>query len=153
MLAQNGPVTAIDLKLKVSTGHIIEQFTQWSIGLYSGARDLLLDLKKSCRLAALTNTNEFHWPRILHEFQLPQYFTEIFASHQIELAKPDPAIYRHVIEALGVSPQRVLLFDDNPDNVAAANKLGFISRRVSSLAQIERQLLEFGLLAKRVLKK
>ncbi|SHE80364.1 putative hydrolase of the HAD superfamily [Microbulbifer donghaiensis] len=135
-----------ELDLDVSTAEIIDQFTRWPIGLYEGAHDLLLQLMRSHRLAALTNTNALHWPRLIDEFHLPQYFSKIFSSHQMALAKPDPRAFHHVLEAMAVAPERVLFFDDNPTNVASATQLGIRAHRACSLKQVIAQLQESALL-------
>ncbi|MFC6632113.1 HAD family hydrolase [Microbulbifer taiwanensis] len=136
-----------DLGLEVDNAEIIDQFTRWPIGLFAGARDLLLQLRKSHHLAALTNTNELHWPRLVNEFRLPQYFSQIFASHRMALAKPDLRAFRHVMDALNVAPERVLFFDDNPTNVIAARRLGIRARQACSVEQVKVHLQESGLLA------
>jgi putative hydrolase of the HAD superfamily len=45
-------------------------------------------------------------------------------SHELSLAKPDPAIYILTAEALKTEPERILFVDDREDNIAAADKLG-----------------------------
>ncbi|WP_323844716.1 HAD family phosphatase [Microbulbifer magnicolonia] len=136
----------IDLGLKVSTAEILREFTQWPIGLCEGAHELLLELQKTHRLAALTNTNALHWPRLLNEFRLSRYFGEIFASHQMALAKPDPRAFRHVVDRLKVPPERVIFFDDNLTNVNAARQLGIHGLQACSLDQVKNHLQAIGLL-------
>jgi HAD superfamily hydrolase (TIGR01509 family) len=38
--------------------------------------------------------------------------------------KPEPAIYRHVLDGLGVPAERALLIDDRAVNIDAARALG-----------------------------
>ena len=45
-------------------------------------------------------------------------------SYQLGIAKPDPAIYRHVLKELGTQPEETLFIDDKPVNVEAALALG-----------------------------
>lgn len=138
-----------ELNLDASTDEILAHFSRWPIGLYAGAQQLLLQLllqlKDSCQLAALSNTNAVHWPRLIHEFELHRYFSHIFASHRIACAKPDPKAFHHVINALDVTPEKILFFDDNLVNVAAARQLGINSRQASSVEQVREHLRKFGL--------
>ena len=67
--------------------------------------DLLCDLRKS-----------FDW---LDEFEVQIWSCE----HGV--IKPDPAIYRICLDALGCEPQRTLFFDDRPDNVEGARRRGW----------------------------
>lgn len=55
--------------------------------------------------------------------------TGLFLSYQMGVRKPDPAIYRHAIDALGVAPQDCFFIDDLPENIAAARALGIHAHR------------------------
>ncbi|MDR1808198.1 MAG: HAD-IA family hydrolase [Propionibacteriaceae bacterium] len=50
---------------------------------------------------------------------------QAFFSASLGLAKPDPAIYRHVEVALGADPRSLWFVDDRPENVAAAAERGW----------------------------
>ena len=45
-------------------------------------------------------------------------------SHALNLAKPEPAIYRHAIQGLHTPPENILFLDDRHENIAAAEALG-----------------------------
>lgn len=137
---------ASDLGLTKTTQEILAEFTAWPTGLLPDAHELLVQLGSSHRLAALTNTNELHWPRITGEFHLPQYFSEIYASHRIQSAKPHRDAFLHVVNDLEVAPADILFFDDNPDNVTAAAGIGITSRLARSPDDVRRHLGELGLL-------
>ncbi|MGZ4472865.1 MAG: HAD family hydrolase [Nocardioidaceae bacterium] len=49
----------------------------------------------------------------------------VLYSHEVGVAKPDPAVYALTCERLGVRPEEVLLLDDVPANVEAARELGW----------------------------
>ena len=51
-------------------------------------------------------------------------FRDAFLSHQTGVLKPDEAAFTHVLDDLGVAPEAILFFDDNPGNVSAAKKMG-----------------------------
>ncbi|MEP6651310.1 MAG: HAD-IA family hydrolase [Lapillicoccus sp.] len=48
----------------------------------------------------------------------------VFSSADLRVAKPDPAAFRQVCQALGVDPQQCALVDDSPANTYAADELG-----------------------------
>jgi epoxide hydrolase-like predicted phosphatase len=48
----------------------------------------------------------------------------VIYSHEVGLAKPDPAIYRLLCDRLGLSPAELVFLDDVPENVDAARDLG-----------------------------
>ncbi|MEJ2109983.1 MAG: HAD family phosphatase [Acidobacteriota bacterium] len=65
------------------------------------------------------------WSRKLrNRFGLPQYFREFIISGDIGLRKPDPAVYRHMLDRAGAEPSEVVFIDDRLKNIAAAHVLG-----------------------------
>jgi len=51
------------------------------------------------------------------------------------VVKPDPAIYRLCLDALGYEPHRVLFFDDRPNNVEGARLAGMKAHLFESVEQ------------------
>lgn len=51
-------------------------------------------------------------------------FEQVFFSGYLGLVKPDPQIYRHVLEKLGAPAEQVVFIDDRQDNLDAAAALG-----------------------------
>ena len=49
----------------------------------------------------------------------------IVYSHEVGLAKPDPAVYALTAERLGVRPEAIAFLDDVPANVEAARACGW----------------------------
>lgn len=49
---------------------------------------------------------------------------DLVYSHEVHLAKPDPAIYLLACERLSVLPEEAVFVDDLPENAAAAADLG-----------------------------
>jgi putative hydrolase of the HAD superfamily len=135
-----------DLNISVSPEEIIEHFTQWPIGLFSGSQELLQSLNPDYRLAVLSNTNELHWPRIIDEFKIPLYFEHIFASHLLNKAKPESSIFQHVINELKVEPGSILFLDDNLKNIEASEKLGIQGLHVKGIQQARQGLVKLGVL-------
>jgi HAD superfamily hydrolase (TIGR01509 family) len=51
-------------------------------------------------------------------------FDLLMTSDHVERVKPDPALYRQALEALGVAPARALALEDSPHGVTAAKAAG-----------------------------
>ena len=66
-------------------------------------------------------------------------------SYQLRMAKPDPAIYRHVLSKLGTEPEETLFLDDRPVNVQAAQALGMKAIQFSTVEQLREELVAAGL--------
>jgi putative hydrolase of the HAD superfamily len=52
-------------------------------------------------------------------------FRGIVISAEIQLIKPDPAIFEHVVERFSLSPEETVFIDDHPPNIESAHRLGF----------------------------
>jgi putative hydrolase of the HAD superfamily len=72
-------------------------------------------------------------------------FTCLTWSCELLTAKPDPAIYRHTLDNLGVAPQEAIFIDDIPANIAAARALGIDGILFTTVEQLRRDLEARGL--------
>jgi putative hydrolase of the HAD superfamily len=98
--------------------------------------------------AALTN-NWVSEPRDRADHALRDHFDAFFESSALGLQKPDPRIYAHACNALGVRPAEAVFLDDIGRNLKAARALGMITIRVvephAALSELE-TVLGFPLL-------
>ncbi|MCM2391796.1 HAD family hydrolase [Streptomyces albipurpureus] len=80
--------------------------------------------RRGYRLALLTN-NVREWEP-LWRAQLPvdELFEVVVDSHREGVRKPDPTIYRTLLDRLGADAGRCLFVDDTEENCAAAEVLG-----------------------------
>ncbi len=65
-----------------------------------------------------------------------------FASHELGLNKPDPAIYHHVERQLGYTGKQILFFDDAEENVIAAREVGWRAEGIDPARDTARQMTE-----------
>jgi len=79
------------------------------------------------------------------EFDWLSRFDVLVWSYQLRMAKPDPAIYRHVLAELGTQPAETLFIDDRAVNVQAALALGFQAIEFSSVEKLRADLVAAGL--------
>jgi len=99
---------------------------------YPPARfELLKKLRGHYRLFALSNINDLHIAaidvKVQQEFgvqDMRSYFDHAFYSHEMGHRKPEPEIYRMVLEHQKLDPARTLFIDDKLENVDAAAALG-----------------------------
>ena len=66
-------------------------------------------------------------------------------SHRLGIAKPDPAIYAHAAQGLGVPPEEVLFLDDREDNILAARAFGMAAIQYTSHADFLHAMRDAGL--------
>ena len=69
------------------------------------------------------------------KWQITYAFDEIFISAEMGIAKPDPKIYKMVLEKLGFAPEETVFVDDFIENIEAAQKLGMHGIHFQSKAQ------------------
>lgn len=93
-------------------------------------------LGQNYSLALLSNTNPFHWSMIQERNTFLPLFNHVFTSIDLELMKPDPAIYQRVQTALDVDPGCILFFDDNALNVESARASGWNAEVVHGMEDV-----------------
>jgi len=80
---------------------------------------------------------------------LKPHFDVFVESSVLQLRKPDPRIYRHACEAIGVEPGEAVFLDDIGRNLKTARELGMVTIKVDDPDEALRQLeglLGFALL-------
>ena len=75
------------------------------------------------RIALLSNAGADFSGWLRHGSFAP-LFERVFVSGEIGLVKPEPDIYLHVIEALGIEPADLLFVDNKAENVDGARGVG-----------------------------
>jgi putative hydrolase of the HAD superfamily len=73
--------------------------------------------------------------RSLYVAEVMALFDYIIESAKIGLRKPDPRIYRMMVEALGVDPKRCVYLDDLGVNLKPAREMGMTTIKVLDAAQ------------------
>lgn len=63
-------------------------------------------------------------------------FEQVFVSAELRLLKPDPAIYAHVAEALGIDPTAMVFVDNREPNVRGAESIGVTGHVFTSPASL-----------------
>jgi putative hydrolase of the HAD superfamily len=75
-------------------------------------------------------------------YRFSELVDDVVYSHEVGLAKPDPAIFELACRRLDVQPPEVVFVDDVPDNVEAAARFGLQAvlheRTAHTIATIER---------------
>ncbi len=91
-------------------------------------------LRKHHRLFVLSNTNPVHWQMGLDDLFrrdgkcFEDYFDGAFLSYELQMEKPEPELYRHIMESLGGDAANSLFFDDSSVNCDAAIACGLPAR-------------------------
>jgi len=73
--------------------------------------------------------------RTLYVAEVMALFDHVIESAKIGLRKPDPRIYRMMVEALKVEPARCVYLDDLGVNLKPAREMGMTTIKVANAAQ------------------
>jgi putative hydrolase of the HAD superfamily len=84
---------------------------------------VLRAVRRHCTAAVLSNGTT-RLRRDLHALDLIDEFDVIFNTAEIGIAKPDPAVFHHVLGELGASTEQVVFIDDLLENVDGARAAG-----------------------------
>ena len=102
-------------------------------------------LKKGYRTAALANSGREWIDFKIKKYKLEAFFELIVNSGYAGLAKPDPKIYKLVVQTLKVNPIECLFVDDQKGNLLPAKKLGMETILFKGQKDLEIKLRKLGL--------
>ena len=124
-----------------------ERWAEMMAGEIEGAVAILEELRTSGHeLHALTNWSAETFPHARERFAFLDWFESILVSADVGLIKPDPAIFRLLLQRIGRTPAECIYIDDNPKNVASAAALGLDAIAFQGAAELRAELEGRGLL-------
>lgn len=97
------------------------------------------------RTAILSNMGDSVLASIERAYQWLHNFDVLVWSFQLGMAKPDPAIYRQVLQQLQTDPQETLFIDDKRVNIDAARALGMKAIEFTTVERLRNSLRSAGL--------
>jgi 2-haloacid dehalogenase len=98
-------------------------------------------------LYALTNWSAELFPVARRRFDFLKMFKGIVVSGEEGLIKPDTGIFLRLLSRYALDPRSTWFIDDNPANVAAAQRLGMNGHHFCSPSALADELVAAGLLA------
>lgn len=124
-----------------------EHFADTKTGPVPGTAAVVEELlDEGVPLYALTNFNDELFART--SWMVPQLerFEGVVVSGEEHLIKPDPAIFRVLLDRYELDPARILFVDDSPANIAGAQEVGLLTHLFRGSARLRAELIESGLL-------
>ena len=123
------------------------RFSETLAGPVRGSVEVLRDLHAAgVRLLALTNWSAETYPYAEATFEFLTLFEDIVVSGVEGVAKPDPAIFRLLLERYGLNPAATVFVDDSLVNVAAAAAAGLRGVLFQDADALRADLSRLGLL-------
>ena len=65
-------------------------------------------------------------------------------SYRVNMIKPDPGIYRYLLDTYDINPQEAVFIDDNEENIEAAKKFGINTVLFKGKSQADLELAKLG---------
>jgi len=124
------------------------RFDEMIPGPIDGVVEVLGELRtRRVPLYAVTNFSAETFPSQLERFEFLSWFGGIIVSGVEGVMKPDPRIFRILLERYDVAPDSAVFIDDVAANAEAATRLGIHGIHYRSPDQLRRELAAVGLLS------
>ncbi len=125
----------------------IDRWEEMLNGPIEESLQILTELRDQGReLHALTNWSTETFPIARDKFDFLGWFEHIIVSGEERVKKPDPRIFRILLERIGRTGPECVFIDDSAANVAAAAELGLGTIHFTSPDQLRRDLTALELL-------
>lgn len=124
------------------------------IGMPRHRFELLLRLRQHYKVFLLSNINELHERWIADYMQREHGFADyeslhfdgVYFSHLIRLRKPTRESFEYVLADAEILPEQTVFFDDLPENVESAKKIGIQGIWHEPGTEIEERLEALGMI-------
>ena len=124
-----------------------KRFDEMIAGPIEGTVDILAELRRAgVPRYALTNWSAETFPPARVRYDFLSWFDGIVVSGEEGVIKPDPRIFRILLERYGIAAREAVFIDDNPGNAAAAQALGIHGIHFRSPELLRRELETLGVL-------
>ena len=115
----------------------------WSV-VNPDTAQLLDDLHTSGVALAVLSNAPSSMGRLIESQSWATKFDHLLFSGDLRMIKPDPQIYRHLLEQLDAQADEVAFLDDRADNIEAAAATGIAARQFTTAAQARSDLRALG---------
>jgi len=124
-----------------------QRFDEMIAGPIDGTVEILAELKRSgVPRYGLTNFSAETFRPQRQRFEFLSWFDGIVVSGEEGVIKPDPRIFRILLERYRIAPEETVFIDDSPANAAAATALGIHGIHFRSPEALRSELVSLGLL-------
>ena len=139
---------AVQAGVKVGADEL-EQARQLDLELWSDINDAMVLWVQQLatagfKTAILSNMPADMAAHMRKTFAWLSHFDHHIFSGEVRSVKPDPEIYQHCIEAVGVQPDEALFIDDREINLEQARAAGIRTIRFQSVEQLREDLQALG---------
>lgn len=114
---------------------------------YPYTKELIRTLKeKGYGVYYLSNYGEYGYQKTKDQLDFIELMDGGLFSYEVQMVKPNRWIYEELLLRYGLRAEDCIFFDDNKENVEAANKLGMIGIQFLGYEDAVEHLKELGVL-------
>lgn len=143
-------VSELKVEYPKYAAQIEDFYNRWDetlAGPIKGAVEILRELKsKGLRIYGLTNWSAETFPIAFERFDFFKLLDGIVVSGEEGLIKPDPEIYKRLLQRFDLQAPNCIFIDDNAGNIAAAKALGFEGIVFTTALELRQELTRRGIL-------
>ena len=124
----------------------IEELNLWDARMWTTVNPAMLAWQQRLKergllTAILSNLGDTVLANMQREYDWLPRFDALVWSYQLRMVKPDAAIYRHTLKALGTRAEETLFIDDRPANIEGARAVGMQGIVFSTVEQLRADLI------------
>jgi putative hydrolase of the HAD superfamily len=134
-----------DLNLDITPTAFMDNFATWIVGTFPDTFSLLDAIPQHIKVAALSNTSPAHWVEV-EKTGLTDKIEHLFLSHEIGHLKPHHPSFQAAVDGLQLPAEEIIFFDDNMQNVHAANEFGLKAHQALNPTHAREVLNDYGLI-------
>ncbi len=108
---------------------------------------LINELKDKYRLFGLTNWSDETLPIAMKKYDFFNHLEGVVVSGKEKLIKPDPKLYKILLDRYNLKAEESLFIDDNLDNIVTAQEIGFKTVHFTEGVNLEQLLKEINVLS------
>jgi putative hydrolase of the HAD superfamily len=139
---------AEDARLKLEPEQL-RKLSQWDVEMWAHINTTMVEWLKQMRSSGVKTGLLSNMPGDMIRYARQQFawlkdFDHQTFSAEVGLVKPDPAIYRHSLDGLGVEASEALFVDDKAQNIEGARAAGMFAIQFRSTTQLRDDLEKLG---------
>jgi len=123
---------------------------RWAETLAGAHEDTLAILRelhdRDVPLFALSNWSAQKFPAAEERFEWLSWFDGVVVSGRVKMVKPEPAIFRYLLDTFELAPSDIFFVDDHEPNIVGARKLGIYAHHFRDAATLRQDLVAHLLL-------
>lgn len=102
-------------------------------------------LKTTYTLGLLSNASGGYLRPILEDHSLTHLFDAVVISGEVQMIKPSQEVFELILSKLVARPSETIFVDDNPKNIAAAERLGIQGILYTGAEELQTKLRRRGI--------